>query len=302
MCSNTKKNSVSFFQIISNNNCIMTTNIEVGRLLNYKRQTEDERDIKYPTILHKDINTIRVFSLEKTRIRIYDQGKIGSCVSNAVAGCINYYNNTVNPSRLYIYFNGRAMNKDIKNDTGLQVRDGCKSVFNYSVCNENDWIYEGSGYHFQIMPPLKCYITSFKFNNFIYYSIPQDLALLKTCLLSNNPIIFGFIVYTSFMSIDVEQTGRVPMPTETDYIAGENIEHRVSGGHCSLIVGYNDDEQVFICVNSWGEIWGDKGYFYIPYQYILDPLLAFDFTVINFNSPIQLTSTKVKSNLKMQFI
>ena len=281
----------------------MTTNY----ILNYKRQSEDSRDINYPHSLHKDINTTPVFKLDKTKIKIYDQKKIGSCVSNAVAGCINYYNNTINPSRLYIYFNGRATNKDINNDTGLPVRDGCKSVFNYHTCNENDWIYDASNY--TTMPPLNCYTSSFNYNNFIYYSVSQDLEQLKTCLLLNNPIMFGFIVYSSFMSKDVTKTGIIPMPSETDNIVGENIEHRVVGGHCSLIVGYNDDEQKFICVNSWNDTWGDKGYFYIPYQYVLDPSLAFDFTVMNFNSTIPVVipistpkSTNVKSILKMKFM
>ncbi len=272
-------------------------------IFNYTRQLEDNRDIKYPTILHKDINTTRVFSLDKTKFKIYDQGKLGSCVSNATSGCINYYNATINPSRLYIYFNARAMNKNINNDTGIAVRDGCKSVFNYHTCNENDWIYDES--NFTTMPPLKCYTSSFNYNNFIYYSVSQELTQLKTCLLSNNPVMFGFMVYTSFMSKDVSGTGIVTMPTETDFIVGENIEHKVIGGHCSILVGFDDDKQLFICVNSWSDKWGDKGFFYMPYQYILDPLLAYDFTIIKFNYPIPIViplSTKVKTNLKMQFM
>lgn len=271
-------------------------------VLNYTRQTDDNRDIKFSLILHKDINT-RVFSLDKTNFKILDQGKLGSCVSNAISSCINYYNDTINPSRLYIYFNARAMNKDINKDTGLAVRDGCKSVFEYHTCCENDWIYDIT--NFTKMPSLNCYTNSFNYKNFIYYSVSQDLAQLKTSLLSNNPIMFGFMVYKSFMSNDVSGNGIVPMPTETDFIVEENGDHKVVGGHCALIVGFDDDTQYFSCVNSWSDNWGDKGFFYMPYQYILDTALAFDFTVINFDSPTPIVipiSTKVKTNLKMQFM
>ena len=275
-------------------------------ILNYKQQNVDSRDFKYNNVLHKDINTTKIFSLDKTKIKIYDQGKLGSCLSNAISGSIHYYNNTINPSRLYIYFNGRATsgNRSIMSDNGLTVRDGCKSVFDYHVCNEEEWVYDASS--FFMMPSLNCYKNSFNFTNFIYYSINQDLDLIKSCLINGNPIIFGFIVYTSFMSVEVSKTGRVPMPSQQDNVVENTTDHKVLGGHSSVIIGFNDEEQVFQCVNSWGQKWGEGGFFYIPYQYVLDPSLAFDFTIINFNSTIPvvipITTTKTKSNLKMQFI
>lgn len=33
--------------------------------------------------------------------------------------------------------------------------------------------------------------------------------------------------------------------------------------------------------NSWGEGWGDKGYFYMPYAWITQENLAHDFWAIN---------------------
>ena len=38
-----------------------------------------------------------------------------------------------------------------------------------------------------------------------------------------------------------------------------------------LAVGYSDRDQVFIVRNSWGEEWGDRGYCYIPYAYLMNP-------------------------------
>ena len=38
-----------------------------------------------------------------------------------------------------------------------------------------------------------------------------------------------------------------------------------------LCVGYSDPDQVFIVRNSWGKTWGDQGYCYIPYDYMMHP-------------------------------
>jgi len=51
----------------------------------------------------------------------------------------------------------------------------------------------------------------------------------------------------------------------------------VLGGHCVLAVGYDDLQNHFIARNCWGSEWGMKGYFTIPYAYLLDESLSDDF-------------------------
>ncbi len=79
-------------------------------------------------------------------------------------------------------------------------------------------------------------------------------------------------MYESFDKADT--TGIVPMPDTT--------KEALLGGHCVLMVGFNNVTQRFICVNSWGASWGDRGFFTIPYEYVVNPLLAADFCVLNF--------------------
>lgn len=55
---------------------------------------------------------------------------------------------------------------------------------------------------------------------------------------------------------------------------------QVLGGHAVVAVGYDDDDRVFISRNSWGDGWGDAGYFYMPYAYLLDDNLSDDFWTI----------------------
>ncbi|HLG96380.1 MAG TPA: hypothetical protein VKX49_08720 [Bryobacteraceae bacterium] len=49
---------------------------------------------------------------------------------------------------------------------------------------------------------------------------------------------------------------------------------------CHLPDRYDDAKQLFTFRNSWGSSWGDQGYGYLPYAYVLDPSLASDFWVI----------------------
>jgi len=95
-----------------------------------------------------------------------------------------------------------------------------------------------------------------------------SLNALKTCLSAGFPIVFGFTVYPSFESQATAATGLVHMPAH-----GE----RPVGGHAVLAVGYDDSLQALIVRNSWGEGWGDKGYFYMPYKYATNASLADDF-------------------------
>jgi len=47
-----------------------------------------------------------------------------------------------------------------------------------------------------------------------------------------------------------------------------------------MAVGYNDVTRRFLIRNSWGEAWGKKGYFTMPYDYLLDDNLSDDFWTI----------------------
>src|SRR5271165_1571544 len=64
---------------------------------------------------------------------VYDQGQLGSCTANAIAGAVEFDRKKQNlpdfvPSRLFIYYNERAMEGTISSDSGAQIRDGIKSV------------------------------------------------------------------------------------------------------------------------------------------------------------------------------
>jgi C1A family cysteine protease len=210
------------------------------------------------------------FSLRNSMSPILNQGPLGSCVSNAFSLYVSTITKSkMNMSRLYHYAVTRSIEQTaLSNDSGLYIRDGAKTLGSYGLCNESLWPYIISRYN--LLPPLNVFKNSVVPSKYIYTFINQDLLSLKSCLVTNNvPIVFGFLVYNSFLSSAVAMTGIVPMPNLNTEI--------LQGGHCTLIVGYDDSKQWFICANSWGTGWGDKGYFYMPYNYITNLNLTSDF-------------------------
>ena len=260
--------------------------------LSYKFQEKDPRDFIHKTVIHPtnlEVTTITkngVSTLKTTKVAptaftvsklptILDQSSLGSCVANALSFCVSKQTNkAVNLSRLFLYAICRCLDyTSLDQDGGTTVRTACQSLSKYGVCKEQ--IYPYNITLFSKLPPLNVFNNSKKFKQFTYTFINQDLVSIKNSLYTyNNPIVFGFMVYSSFMSNDVANTGQVSMPD----IINETLE----GGHCMVIVGYNDIKQMFTCANSWGAGWGNKGYCYIPFAYLLDPTLANDFCVTTF--------------------
>lgn len=265
----------------------MTDQITHSYKLCYKFQPVDSRDYKYTAPPAPEQGqgpakapvkaTPSIFSLRSKMAPILDQGNLGSCVSNAYALAISTMTlnkSRVNMSRLMNYAVTRVMTGDsILSDDGLYVRDAAKCISKYGACQETLWPYNIN--KFAEFPPLTVFQNSKLLNNFVYTAVSQDLNSLKTCLTKKQvPIIFGFTVYSSFMTNAVAKNGIVPMPN----VAND----AVAGGHCTNIVGYDDTKQWFICANSWGTGWGDKGYFYMPYAYITNTSLASDFLFLTF--------------------
>ena len=205
---------------------------------------------------------------------VYDQGQLGSCTANAIAGAIEFDRlkqkiSDFAPSRLFIYYNERVMEHTIDSDSGAQIRDGIKSVGKLGDCPETEWPYVIS--KFKTKPPAKCYSDALKYKAVLYQRVTQTLSQLKGCLASGYPFVLGFTVYESFESAQVAKTGHASLPK-----SGEQS----IGGHAVVGVGYDDAKQWFIIRNSWGNSWGMKGYFTLPYAYVTDNSLADDFWII----------------------
>lgn len=211
---------------------------------------------------------------------VYDQGQIGSCTANAIAAALEFDRlkqglSDFVASRLFIYYNERAMEGTVSSDSGAMIRDGIKSVATLGDCPENLWPYDGSPFppnpKLTQKPPRPCYDQALKYKAVQYQRLSQILNQLKGCLASGFPFVFGFTVYESFEGNAVAQSGHASLPSPGEAVVG---------GHAVMAVGYDDNHQWFIVRNSWGNGWGMKGYFTLPYAYVTDPHLANDFWTI----------------------
>ena len=219
---------------------------------------------------------------------IFDQGKIGSCTGNALAGAIEFLellqlNDSIDDvgqseifspqnfepvSRLFIYYNERFLEGHVKQDAGATLRDGIKALVQWGVCPESAWNYEISNLYAK--PSARCYKEA-KSHSISNYFRLETLTDMRQCLANGFPFTLGFMVYESFESPQIAKTGIMPMPS---------LQERAVGGHAVLVVGYNDRSKHLIVRNSWGKKWGQDGYFMMPYAYVENPRLAQDFWTV----------------------
>jgi len=202
---------------------------------------------------------------EKVDLRRYcspvvDQGRLGSCTANAIVSGLREYLEIYNKkkliflSRLFLYYEERKIEGTIDEDSGAMIRDGMKVLNKMGVCPETDDPYDIS--RFKIRPSGKAIRDAVKYEITSYNRV-WDINDLKVCLAEKSPVVCGFRVYQSFESDDVAHTGIVPMPKPSEALLG---------GHAVLAVGYDEKKKLIIFRNSWGLGWGDKGYFYMPYD------------------------------------
>jgi len=238
------------------------------RIYNLKPDTKDLRDKIFMSTQFKPKTALpRVVDLRSGCSGIVDQGELGSCTANAIAsGLREYWENRAGKhtplSRLWLYWNERTFEGTVNEDSGAYIRDGMKVLQKMGCAPEIDWPYDIT--KFRQTPPEKSSTDAGQYIIAEYHRV-TDLTALKSALAVDFPVVIGIKVYESFESDQVARTGIVPLPKR-----GEQF----LGGHAVLAVGYKDDvklkgQGVVICRNSWGEGWGDKGYFYLPYRYFV---------------------------------
>lgn len=230
----------------------------------WKPDVKDSRDLKFKLTSMAGLAKLPpAIDLRAGCPGVYDQGDLGSCTANAIGAAHQFDQmkqpggTTFIPSRLFIYYNERAIMGTVNSDSGAMIRDGMKSINQKGVCPELQWPYDVR--RFKVKPPIDCYVEALKHQSIEYLRVSETLDQIKAAIAQGFPVVFGFTVFESFVTAAVAKTGLMPVPARRE---------KKMGGHAVLAVGYDDARQVLIVRNSWGAGWGDKGNFYMPYAII----------------------------------
>jgi len=236
----------------------------------------DSRDYKYQLTTKTSPNIV---DLRNYCSPIENQGNLGSCTGQAIAGAIELLNKRsgkpTDVSRLFIYYYERLLLGTVNYDSGAYIRDGIKATNHYGASLESHWPYNIKKFKQEPIDEAKSDALNRKVTR---YERVIDFNGCIDALTNGYPVIMGFNVYTSFMSASVAKTGNMPYPNTK--------REKLLGGHAVLLVGYNKTKKVFIVRNSWGDNWGDKGYFYMPFDMVIKPNMSSDYWIIkSVNNP-----------------
>ncbi|BCM92903.1 hypothetical protein IAD21_04787 [Abditibacteriota bacterium] len=198
---------------------------------------------------------------------VENQGDTNSCTANATAGAYEYLykrhrGEALDVSRLFIYYNARYLaDEDNIADEGSMISSAIDGLKEYGACTEDTWTFDTE--YVNEEPDEDSYNEGANFLVESAKMVPVELDAWKTALAEGQPIIFGIALFDSFDKY--RPKGRIPAPTKSE------MARESHSGHAMLCVGYSDVDQMFIVRNSWGTKWGDKGYCYIPYSYLMNP-------------------------------
>jgi len=241
----------------------------------WKADKLDTRDYRYQVTQKLNPNVV---DLRKYCSPIENQGSLGSCTGQSIAGAIELLNkrggkhNDV--SRLFIYYYERLILGTVNYDSGAYIRDGIKATNKYGASLESLWPHDIRKFRQEPITEAKNDALNRKVTR---YERVNDFNGCIDALSNGYPVIMGFRVYDSFMSKNVARTGIMPYPNTK--------REKLLGGHAVLLVGYDKRKKVFIARNSWGTNWGDKGYFYMPFD-IVKPNMSSDYWIIkSVNNP-----------------
>jgi C1A family cysteine protease len=185
---------------------------------------------------------------------VEQQGAPNSCVAHAATSVVEAVTGVSDLSRLFVYYNARALAGQASFDAGCQPRNAVRGIYMYGAPDEAAYPYDIS--KITAKPSASVYTSAVGLKSKIKaYQTVRDLNVLKAALNTGLPVMFGFMVPDTFVS-QTKYNGVLPMFTSsTKWI----------GSHAAVACGYDDARKAVLCRNSFGTNWGDQGYFWMDY-------------------------------------
>jgi len=258
-------------------------------LRDYSVEHQDIKNMaKKLGLVGKTLTLPAIVDLRQWCSPIENQLNLGSCTAHAGVGIVEYfqrraYGKHIESSRLFVYKATRNLMK-VTGDTGAWLRNVMGALTLCGVPDEKYWPYNVPD--FDNEPPAFVYAVANNYEALKYFchdiigaDVPPAtvLSTVKQYLAAGVPSMFGFWGFPSFDNTNVK--GCIPYPC-----SGESAQW----GHAIVAVGYDDGKKIknkkcneettgaLLIRNSWGTSWGDNGYGWLPYDYVLNKL-ALDF-------------------------
>ena len=203
----------------------------------------------------------------------YDQLDTNSCAAQAVAKIMRHAAKAqFDFSRNQIYWDARSFNHEETDDAGCGMRDAIDAVSKWGAADEVYWPFTKE--NLLHAPSHAARNNAARLADYakLYARVTPSLDILTSIISGGEPFVFGMAVYESFEGSKVAKTGIMEMPTQGQRMLGR---HAVTG------TGFDHDVRQIKVLNSWGQDWGENGFFFMPFDYILNSSVCDDFWVIH---------------------
>lgn len=216
----------------------------------------DRRDLPMRLILPR-ITGLAIVDYTEEMSPVRNQGEEGTCVGFASVVGVKEYHERKEHRRLielsprYLYHLCKQLD-GIPNQEGTYPRVAMRALAEKGVCPEECWPYQP----YQTDSP--CPEADEKARPFRIrtYARLSEVEEMERSLSINGPFMAGVEVFTAWFEAG---RGKIPLPDSSESSLG---------GHAICIMGYSREGSYFKFKNSWGVDWGDRGYGYLPYEYI----------------------------------
>jgi C1A family cysteine protease len=215
------------------------------------------------------------------------QGPLNTCTAATASALIGFFEKKtlgrdVSPSIMFLYKIERNLLGQ-SGDTGAFLRTAMQALRAFGVPPETAWPYAPELLDIEPAPFHYAYAANYKATH--YFRLDDDgttpeplLERVKSSLAGSIPAMFGLALYTS---LGTAGPGEIPLPGRFD---------AQTALHALVAVGYDDAKTIArfdpltgaaqvstgaLCVrNSWGAEWGEGGYGWLPYDYVLSGLTS----------------------------
>lgn len=191
-----------------------------------------------------------------------NQGQQNSCVGWATAYALKSYQeqaenqwslNTIDhlfsPSFIYNQINRGK-------DVGSLPSEALDLIVNSGAATLNTMGYSDADYLSQPSAAAISEAANYKGKS---WNVPRSINDMKAALANSLPVVIGIDIFASFNQVSGQDA-------VYNSASGQPL-----GGHAVTVVGYDDNKYggAFKVINSYGQSWGDNGYFWLPYSFAI---------------------------------